>query len=289
MARIVGDSKFYTFHLKMGNGRYSQDVTISLPSVTSIIHNTYAAPALQGWNYRQTRDSIAGAISELSSGFDGTDESLGNSAFRDMIEEVFGDGDNLDLFLKENRLRPEDISKEAMKRGSEEHEYLAGLGDAYKTEGPEAAVALAEKLLSNTSSSPWGRAIADWWLTRTPRVVASEHTVFALEPHGGYAGSLDLVYDTWDDLKMAYEPLQRPERVLCDLKTRKAGADRYTSDEIQVGAYQLAWEAQTNQPIQRRTILVAREDATWDEYTANTPPDTFLHLLAISSLINGKE
>lgn len=273
MPRIVGDSKFYTFYLKQGNGRYSQDISISLPSVTSIIGSVYAAPALQRWNYTQTRDNIAGAVATNL-------EIFGEDGLMELLETL-SDGDLLEEWLKGNKLRPQDVSKEAMERGSKEHEYLASLGNTYLVEGPEAAADLAERLLSNKSSSGYGRAIADWWVARFPRVVASEHTVFALEPHGGYAGSLDLVYETGD------APV--PQRVLCDLKTRKAGAEAYTSDEIQVGAYELAWVAQTGQAINRRTILVAREDATWDEYPATTPPEVFLHLLAIASLVKGGE
>lgn len=278
MGRIVGDSKFYTFHLKQGNGRYSQDFTISLPSVTSIIHKTFAAPALQRWNYSQTRDSIAG-LAAVSKGFD-AENSLS-------LIEIVEDADLLEEWLTLNHMRPEDISREAMERGTREHETLGSLAALAHSEGPEAAAELASKLGQNSASSPWAYAIADWWLTRLPIVIATEAVVYQLEPHGGFAGSLDLVYET--DVHTSdnpeYDHIVR-KRVLTDLKTRKEGAQAYDSDEIQVAAYELAWTQNSGVPVDEKSILVARADGTWDEYPSDVPSSVFLHLLAIAKTLD---
>ena len=76
--------------------------------------------------------------------------------------------------------------------------------------------------------------------------------------------------------------------VLMDLKTRKEGARVYTSDEVQVGAYEMAWTRMNRRTVDRRTVLVAREDGTWDEVEATTPPAVFIHLLAVYSILKGR-
>jgi len=271
MPRLVGDSKFYTFHLRQGNGRYSQDFTISLPSVTSIIHSVFAAPALQRWNYSQTRDSIAG-LAAVSKGFDAEN----GLSLIEMIE----DGDVLEEWLALNKMRPEDISREAMERGSREHETLEGLARTALAEGPEAAAEQASKLGTNGASSPWAYATADWWLTRLPRVVASEQVVYQLEPHGGFAGSLDLVYE------VPRAPIVGTKRVLMDLKSRKEGAGIYDSDEIQVSAYELAWTQNSGLPVDEKSILVVREDGTWIEEEATVPAKVFLNLLEVARILD---
>jgi hypothetical protein len=276
--RIVGDSKFYTFHLKQSNGRYSQDFTISLPSVTSIISRTFAAPALQRWNYSQTRDSIAG-LAAVTKGFD-AENSLS-------LIEMIEDGDILEEWLALNKMRPEDISREAMERGSREHETLEGLARTALDKDHEEAAQQAGKLLQNGASSPWARATADWWLTRLPTVIASEQVVYQLEPFGGYAGSLDLVYEVATNRKIPGE-LNRWEtkRVLTDLKSRKEGAGVYDSDEIQVAAYELAWTQNTGKPVDEKTILVVREDGTWVEEEATVPAKVFLNLLEVARILD---
>lgn len=188
--------------------------------------------------------------------------------------EIIEDADVLEEWLKLNKMRPEDLSREGMERGSREHETLEGLARTAFTEGLESAAEKAGRLRENKASTPWTRAIAEWWLTRLPQPLAAEQVVYQLEPHGGFAGSLDLVYEGEDG------------RTLMDLKTRKEGAEVYDSDRIQVAAYELAWTQNTGRPVDNKTILVARADGSWVEEESDVPGSVFLHLLAVAKILD---
>lgn len=257
MPRIVGDEPGYTFYLKRYDGKYDQDTKIVLPGVTSVIKSVLHSRALMHWHYTVTRDSIAGLIDHLWN----NGEEVNLQEFLD----VFSDPTNLEEYLKENKVRPNDIRDEAGPRGDSAHELLASLATS------ENPIFLAEKVLSNPSSDPFQRGVAKWWIEKRPVPVLSEKVVYCLDP--GYAGSLDLVYE---------DPEIPRNRCLMDLKTRKpkrddVECDMYESDEIQVAAYEHALSF----PVERRSILIVRADESFDEYEATLPVRMFFDLLSV--------
>jgi len=259
MPRLAGDNSHYTFVLRNdNNGRYVSDVTIALPSVTTIIGKTLAKPALVGWTYRETRDYISGAVSTLVDlGTDPAD-----------IVDCLADSDWLEEYLKSNRLRPQDTTKDAMERGHIGHALLEHLGSAYLEEDEETAQKVAQEALNSETSSGWDKGIAAWWLDRNPRVVASEKVLVSLKH--GFCGSVDLIWRN-----------DKEQLIVTDLKTRGVGKGVYESDHIQCGAYKLAWEEQTSEWVDRTTVLVAREDGSWSEEESPYDPDVFVHLVEI--------
>ena len=255
---------FYTFALVPHVGARPTPVEIRLPRVTAIIGNTLAKPALTAWNYRFTRDVLSGYVSVL--------RKAGNTA--NTILDTLEDADMLEEALKANRLRPEDHARDAAEgRGAQAHAFLATLVDMDSND----ADALASDKVHGSSALVSGVtfAIATWWLEAQPLVVASEKTLYSLRH--GFAGTVDLV---WFDKK---------ERVLTDLKTRKPDIGMYESDDLQTAAYEGAWnEMYPDSPIDRRTILVAREDGSHDEYPATRRYAAFVALKAVYDELQGK-
>ncbi len=266
--RVAGDKPYYTFVLRNENtGRYVKDVTIQLPSVTTIISKTLAKPALMPWTYRTTRDYIAGTFQTLlqSKVWVGTD----------LLEllETFSDADMLEEYLKENRLRPEDTTKDASTRGNEGHATLEELGRLSLYED-EVALKAASKILADARASDVDKGIAGWWLDRQPHVVESESVLYSLKH--GFVGSVDLI---WRDLQ--------DRLVVTDLKTRGVDKGIYESDHIQCGAYAIAFEEMRNEPVAFTTVLVVREDGSWIEEASPLPEDTFLHVLSLYNALKG--
>ena len=271
--RAAGSKSYYTFVLRNENtGRYDQNVKIELDSVTSIIKSTLAAPQLVPWAYRVTRDNISG----LTSVFVDAAKELGNDEWErqvDMLLDTLSDADMLDEYLKENRLRPDDVRDDAATRGSTEHGFLERLGAAgLETEG--AAQQLAQDCLNSDTTNDFSKGIAGWWLDRNPRVVASEIVLVSLTHR--FCGSVDLVWLD-DDGNL----------VVTDLKTRGAGKGAYSSDHIQVGAYALAYEEMVGRDVQRTTVLVVREDGTWLEEETTIPRQTFIDIANVYRALKG--
>ena len=267
MPRVAGNKSYYTFVLRNENtGRYDQNVKIELDSVTSIIKSTLAAPQLVGWAYRTTRDNISGMVSVLQE-----DES--RPLHDEALLDTLSDADMLDEYLKENKLRPDDVRDAAAERGSTEHGFLERLGAAgLETEG--AAQQLAQDCLNSDVTNDFSKGIAGWWLDRNPRVVASEIVLVSLTHR--FCGSVDLVWLD-DDGNL----------VVTDLKTRGAGKGAYSSDHIQVGAYALAYEEMVGRDVQRTTVLVVREDGTWLEEETTIPRQTCIDIANVYRALKG--
>ncbi len=251
MPRAAGSDSHYTFHLfNVNTGKHDRQTVIRIPSVTTIIGETLAKPMLVGWAYRTTRDHIAGLVSVLME-----DQGLHYSDRMAAVIDMLTDADMLEEYLKENQLRPDDIKSEAADRGTIAHALLERLADAYLEADEVAAERIAKRTLASTKVSGWERAVADWWVQRYPRVVASEQKLISLKH--GFIGTCDLIYDSDEGL------------TLTDLKSRKTQtrkvSDVYQSDHIQCGAYTIAWDETESRPIERTTVLVVREDGSWDE------------------------
>src|SRR4029077_13063377 len=103
------------------------------------------------------------------------------------IVDMLTDGDWLREYIRENKLRPEDVKDAAADRGKEEHYHLEQLGKkALHFDGHEADE-LARKYLD--SRNGWRRATGGLWLAVQPEIVAVEKFLF----NGAYryAGTAD--------------------------------------------------------------------------------------------------
>jgi hypothetical protein len=265
MGRLAGDSSYYTFVLQDYKGRYHKDSTIRLPSVSTVVKAVLAAPGLVPWAYAATRDAISGLSAVLYEDMD-----IAGAE----VMDTFMDPDMLEEYLKENGLRPDDISKDAMARGTREHKHLEDLAKLQLKDFADAE----NKAWSMTEKADgWERAIADWWLNSAIEVEASEMTLF--DPAHGFAGTADLVW--YDDGMLT----------MTDLKTRKEGARAYASDMIQVDGYMTAWEYMyPDKPLSGGgSVLVARADGTYVHQKVTVPRGTFLKVKELYDILEGSK
>ena len=235
-----------------------------LPRVTEVIKATLAAPNLIEWTYRRTVDSIAGAIGVLQ----------GTGLDDDSFWETLGDADLLDEWLQENRIRPIDVRDERASEGHRAHEFLAFLAQQTLSHGPEKGKLIANAVLEESNSTAFSQGVASWWLAESPQPVASEIPLVSLTHR--YAGTCDLVWRDSED-----------ELILTDLKTRRAGIGVQLSDEIQVTAYIRAYEEMRQIPVYRGSVLVACDDATFDEQDVSVDEEVFLRLRELYRMIRG--
>ena len=262
MARIAGDKPYYTFVLKNeGTGRYHQDVAIKLYSVTTIIKATIAAPQLVPWAYKVTRDHISGLVGVLN------EEGVGPEEILDMLS----DEAMLAEYMKDNKLRPEDLRDAAAERGTTEHAFLEHLATLALLDEEHAMAAAYDAVDGITLVTGYGQAIAGWWIAKHPHVVESETVLYSLKH--GYCGSVDLI---WKD--------DEGTTILTDLKTGNENRKPYATDHIQVDGYADAYrEMHGEQTIDRTSVLIAREDGTWQEEETTLPRGTFLSVLDVYS------
>ena len=255
--REAGSGTHYNFVLRNeNNGRYVQDVVLSFPSTSTIVKQTLAAPQLVGWAYRTTRDTIIGLAGLLESG---------ELDVMDFIE-TFADEADAETWLKENKLRPDDMRDERAEEGTREHGTLEALAKLDYDD----AMSKAEKLVQSDNGRE--RAIADWWIVNGPEVVAAEKVLPC--PRFGFCGKVDLIWYTED----------RTKRVT-DLKTRRVGLGVYDSDMYQVDGYYTAYNLSGPEvPATERSVLLAYEDGTWKEELVTLPEGAFLRLKEVYDL-----
>jgi len=251
----------YKFALVDHEGKQRLEIFV-FPSVTQVIKATLAAPQLVAWAYRQTVDSITGAVSQVLRGF----EEKGGDGRYDLIETL-GDADILDEWLKDNKLRPVDVRDERAVEGRDAHEFLEYL--------------VQSRILKTPAPVPddgYTEAIAAWWRETDPSSqgssIASESVVWSLSKR--YAGTVDLV---WTD--------EDGDLHLTDLKTRRAGNDAYNSDHIQVSAYAYAWEEMGRGTIAQGSVLIVHDDGTWREEDTDIGPEAFFHLRDVFRILEG--
>ena len=259
MPRAAGSGAHYTFVLKnVSTGRYDKDVEIALPSVTTIIGRVLNKPSLPAWYYNQTRDNLAGLVAV--SMWDST-------VAADDLLDTLSDADMLEEWLAENRMRPVDIRNARAEEGTAAHTFLEQLCETYLAadKDPAAPIAVARKMQENPACDGYHHAVADWWLSRQPEVIASEQVVYSLKH--GYAGTVDLVWEEDGYL------------VVTDLKTRKEGQTVRDSDDLQTAAYAEAYEEMTGQTVYFRSVLIVRSDGSWDEPTAVLPREAWHSVL----------
>lgn len=263
MARAAGSRGFYTFVLKdMTTERYRRDVTIRLPSVTTIIGATLAKPFLVQWAYGHTRDVIVGLATMIREGTLEVEDFL----------DTFDDEQDAKDWFKENRLTPDDVKFDAAERGTAAHDFLEHLAKTFQKAGTGAAHELATKQWHK----PWTpdtdgaylHAVAGWWMARQPVVEETETVLYSLKH--GYAGTVDLIW--WDD----------KGQLLCtDLKSRRAGLGIYDSDDIQTGAYAIAYNEFHDKHIDERSVLLVHDDGSFTEEESTIDSGTFLVVLSL--------
>jgi len=268
--RAAGNSSHYEFVLHRASGSYDKDTVIRLPSVTSIIGSVLSKP-LDNWTYGTTVDNISGLVTTL---FDGDEVGTYSPARMADLIDTLSDADMLREYLKENRLRPEDVANDASTRGTREHDMLEHLAKAYLESDEVAAEQIARRTLDRDSSSPWAKGIAGWWLEEYPRVMESETVVYSLAL--GCAGTVDLIrHGSFD------------QPIVCDLKTRSAGKGAYRSDFVQVEAYATMYEEMTGLSVGKAEVLVVREDGTWDVYQSPLPRGVFREVKTVYDTLKG--
>lgn len=271
MGRAAGSSSHYEFVLRRATGRYDRNTTIRLPSVTHIIGDVVAKHNLPDWYANRMLDHISG-LAGVMAGM--AHEEGGEKGWNIAAEwlDTLVDADMLKEYLKDNKMLVSDVVNEAADRGTAEHAMLEHLAKCFMEDGEEAAEGIARRALNRNETSNYAKAISAWWLDRYPHVVDAERVLYSLSM--GCAGTVDLVTRG-----------PNGEHCITDLKTRKAGADAYRSDEIQVDGYADMYEETTGVPIQHRTVLLAREDGTWDEYIVGVPRGTFRKVKEVYDIV----
>jgi hypothetical protein len=255
MARAAGNGGQYIYRLfNLETGRYDHEHELRFSSVTTVIKAVLASPALSIWLKNQTMDNIAGMAAVLQ----------GAEIAPEAILDMISDGDWLREYMKENRLRTEDIRDEASDRGKEEHYHLEQLGKIALYFDSHAADEQARKYLD--SRNGWRRATGGLWLALEPDIVAVEEPLVHLGHR--YAGTADVL----------------SREGTADLKSRGAKKVVYESDHIQSGAYQMAakeYEGLYPSVGPHRSVWLIREDGTFCVETDLYPEDTFLDLLSV--------
>jgi hypothetical protein len=252
-------SRTYTFRLQGDNGRYDRNTAIELPSVTTIVQATMPKPQLVGWAARQTIDAVVGIVSAHE-----RDLVVDPQALEHFLD-TFTDPDMLEEYIQENGLHRDVVLDEASTRGQKAHDLLKTLCSLHAM-SPESATSHAvEVLLGRHKADNFQRAVARFWSEKKPVPLLSETVVYNLSLR--YAGRLDMV-------------IQGPNgSILIDLKTRRAGLGAYTSDEAQLGGYDLALRDMGLEAPAQRMVLLAYDDGTYDLKEAKLPSDIFVDLV----------
>lgn len=229
-----------------------------LPRVTSIIGRTLSKPYLVKWAENFARDAVFFAFQELTP-----------------IErlEILEDVDDFHQWFKDQGLTTDNYTKKRAGEGKEAHATLEKLGGYDAVD----AMKLAHDILDHEEN--WGGyevAIARWWIATEPKVLHSEALLVSWRHR--YAGTVDLIWQDKDD-----------NVVITDFKSRRADLGMYESDDIQTGAYEIAYKEVRHQthPM-RRTVPLVHPDGTYHEEDAKLPADAFLDLRSLYRKMTGE-
>lgn len=243
MGRKAGNDTDYRWVLlDKSTGRYVDDETIDLPSVTSIIKAVYAK-FLDGWQHSYTLEILAAALSQLDSPLHPVDQ----DGFRPW--DLITDGEALTEWVRDNKLRPQDHTDARADEGHVYHSALEEFADRAIL-SPRMAEKHAETMAAGDDGTL--EAIGKWYLKRRPKVVASEQTIRSLRR--GFAGTLDLAYVDEDG-----------RFGITDLKTRNYKGGVWDSDRAQVGGLRVAYEEHKGRHVDFASVLVARDNGTYKE------------------------
>lgn len=150
---------------------------------------------------------------------------------------------------------PDKVRDEASDRGTATHDFLDALAKGgitiesmeplllknWYAGGPEGFEPIIEL-------DPYNTAVAQFWYSLEPKVLAAERPLFSVQQ--GYGGRVDLI---WQHAKKG-SPVE-----ITDLKTRtKAKQNKaYDPEKLQVCAYADAWEEMGFGPVGKLSILMA--------------------------------
>lgn len=254
MARLAGDTSTYDFKLLDKNTGEVTDYGFELVSVTSVIKQaldtTFSRAAYWGQNL---------ALRVLAEPFGSTPEALKE-------------------FLQKNSATPYQKMKEGQKRGNSCHQFLEVLVAGLASITDDGDIVSSEHHLEGRADG-YQRAVWAWWKTTQPQVIASERPVWSLKH--GYIGTPDLVWRTQPFVAPLGDNEVSGNRVvvLTDLKTHSG--DVRDEDILQVTAYALAYEELGLGTIDRLSILLAREDGTFEETYVERNDEAFLAVLEV--------
>lgn len=267
------------------------------PRVTEVIKATLAAPELVEFSYYQAIDIVAGLVYFLRNG---GDERLDDD---DAILDVIEDADWIREVLAENKMTARDVLRAAADVGEQGHEYLASLATVSLESGPDTAHDMAVRTLNGERNHKY--AIAQWWIDSEPDVVFSERPVWS-HAHR-FRGTLDLFWINKQGRWLITDLKNRKANKPCvkNHKTPEAAANchevgAYNSDFVQTGGYAIALAEMllsdrallpgVDFNINGRTILVARADGTYGEYSADhVDQSTFLSVLDVYRQLRAEE
>lgn len=260
MPGTAGDLSYYLVDTPEG--------TRKLPRVTHILKSIIAKPELMSWYYRYTRDAISGLVAQLLEMHPGDNPDDFGDFIRELLDTL-SDADMLEDYLAANKMRPDDWAKERADEGSDRHDFFERLGRA-AMEADGLDIQLAQQGLD--SDDGFEHAVADFWLTERPRVVAAETQLLNIV--GGYGGTVD---------QIAYRERYQDSLMVTDLKTRRADTPcgvahktpeaaracheiwPYDSDHVQTAPYLITYNEQNELEAQGRTVLIAQKDGRWRE------------------------
>lgn len=252
----------------------------SLPSVTSIIGATMAKPELVSWTYRTTIENVALALQAI-------EESSAIEAL-DMLETL-ADPEELDRWLRDSAMRPDDLTEEASLRGKAAHDLLNRLASMSMVDRQRAtAHAKFHAEREYPPGQAWNRGVAEWWLATQPKVLLTEAKVYKIDDETGrsYAGTLDLAYDI--DCETRVMDLKTRREVLPEYRIRKDEWIKdeppvWDSDQVQARAYAeaLRWmHGRDAWGYYHSSVLSVEGGGSYIEKVTTVSPRVFENLLA---------
>lgn len=256
MARIVGDSKTYSLRLDVtltnanptyGGGKGLGSVEVDAASISTIakVFDTKSA-ALVGWSFKKALEGVQHLVAEGAElkGWD--------------YKQLYG-------AMKVIGSTPYQVRGKAAARGNDAHDVLERLAGGEVVEDVEKHVHM--KLADDVKG--YALAVIDWWKKNKPQTLLCEEQVYGLWPRP-YAGTLDFVGSREGLPGQA----SVARVVLTDLKTSK---DVFPEHILQVTGYEegLKQSWPFLPPRDDHSILLAREDGTWNEIFIPMVPDAW--------------
>ncbi|MGH7273711.1 MAG: hypothetical protein ACREIQ_04555, partial [Nitrospiria bacterium] len=183
--------------------------------------------------------------------------------------------EELEGLLKEAKIRPIDVRDQRGDEGTATHAFLERLINVALAGDPGDADPIAEVAVQKGPSLEAG--VGAWWLESKPIPIAGELFVRSLKH--GFAGTVDLVQ---------LHP-SASFSLVTDLKTRGVGKGVYDSDYVQVDAYAIAYEEMRGHRVSDTSVLIVREDGSYEESISPLPRGTFLDVLSLDRKLQAIE
>lgn len=163
MPRAAGDSTHYTLAVLNPDGQPTEHLYY-LPSVTSILDQVLAKPALMRWYHSEAVKGVSQLLGTYGAAMPSDEKSIKQ-------------------LLKDNSLNPWQKRDAAGAVGRDTHDVLELLGKGNRLTKADI-----------DSLSPSGKAVLHWWKERKIKNVLASETVL-VNFQEGYAGTLDIVFE----------------------------------------------------------------------------------------------